>query len=273
MPAQGLQFIQLRIPPRWDPVWFEQFVRDVLSKADVRNAIEGPGVTIEGTSAERPIITATADLLDLLEQNFILATSSSFLARERVLDGEDDVVTATDEGPGGRFIIGIKTNGIGPSKFRRSVALSVVGRRQDTDGNVNDIAAADDNTFLVRRGNVLTFDGLADADIPADIARDTEVVAAASAAQAAAEATAAAALAAHVADPDPHPDYLTEAEADAAYQPVSAALAHVYRGTGSPEGVLAASIGAFYQRADGGAGTSFYVKEADDGANTGWVAK
>lgn len=43
-------------------------------------------------------------------------------------------------------------------------------------------------------------------------------------------------------------------------------------GTGSPEGVLAAPVGAQYRRTDGGAGTTFYVKESGTG-NTGWVAK
>lgn len=43
-------------------------------------------------------------------------------------------------------------------------------------------------------------------------------------------------------------------------------------GTGSPEGVVTASVGSFYSRTDGGAGTSWYVKESGSG-NTGWVAK
>lgn len=45
-----------------------------------------------------------------------------------------------------------------------------------------------------------------------------------------------------------------------------------YQGTGSPEGAVTARIGSFYSRYDGGAVTSFYVKESGTG-NTGWVAK
>jgi hypothetical protein len=48
--------------------------------------------------------------------------------------------------------------------------------------------------------------------------------------------------------------------------------AKIYAGAGSPEGVLAANPGSIYLRTDGGAGTSFYVKEANI-SNTGWVAK
>ena len=43
-------------------------------------------------------------------------------------------------------------------------------------------------------------------------------------------------------------------------------------GSGSPEGAVTAPVGAIYSRTDGGAGTSFYVKESGSG-NTGWVAK
>lgn len=46
----------------------------------------------------------------------------------------------------------------------------------------------------------------------------------------------------------------------------------VFHGEGSPEGVVTAKVGATYHRTDGGAGTSFYVKESGAGT-TGWVAK
>lgn len=43
-------------------------------------------------------------------------------------------------------------------------------------------------------------------------------------------------------------------------------------GSGTPEGAVTAPIGSTYRRSDGGAGTSFYVKESGTG-NTGWVGK
>lgn len=46
----------------------------------------------------------------------------------------------------------------------------------------------------------------------------------------------------------------------------------ISRGAGSPEGVLSARVGSTYHRIDGGAGTSFYVKESGSGS-TGWVGK
>lgn len=44
-----------------------------------------------------------------------------------------------------------------------------------------------------------------------------------------------------------------------------------FRGSGSPEGVITAPIGSYFTREDGGASTTFYVKESGTG-NTGWVA-
>jgi hypothetical protein len=45
-----------------------------------------------------------------------------------------------------------------------------------------------------------------------------------------------------------------------------------FYGSGSPESVVTASVGSTYRRTDGGAATSFYVKESGTGA-TGWAAK
>lgn len=43
-------------------------------------------------------------------------------------------------------------------------------------------------------------------------------------------------------------------------------------GTGPPEGAVSAPVGSTWRRSDGGAGTSFYVKESGTGT-TGWVGK
>lgn len=44
-----------------------------------------------------------------------------------------------------------------------------------------------------------------------------------------------------------------------------------YSGSGSPEGVVTAIVGSTYRRTNGGASTTFYIKESGSG-NTGWVA-
>lgn len=297
MAGRGLQDIPFRVPEQWDRQWFLEFIRDVLSKLDVRNAIEGAGITIEGTPDDVATLSTSEDLTDLIGQNFILATSSTFLVNERILQGESGVVSTTDAGPGGNFTISLVKGGIANAKLAARAALSVMGRATTESGEVMDIEAGSDDTvlrrvsgalaseidfgqltlgmaanslwtyaklqdgaaasvvgraaatsgvladiastvddqFLVRRSGALTFGTLVDGDIPAGIARDAEVA--------------------------------------AAYQPINAALDHVFRGSGSPEGVVTADIGSLYLRSDGGAGTSMYAKEANNGANTGWVAK
>lgn len=47
----------------------------------------------------------------------------------------------------------------------------------------------------------------------------------------------------------------------------------IYAGTGAPENRVPAPVGATYHRRDGGAGSSFYVKESGGAGKTGWVAK
>lgn len=46
----------------------------------------------------------------------------------------------------------------------------------------------------------------------------------------------------------------------------------IFKGTGSPEGVVTYGVGGLYLREDGGANTTLYIKESGVG-NTGWVAK
>jgi len=54
--------------------------------------------------------------------------------------------------------------------------------------------------------------------------------------------------------------------------PANTAGPQWFAGSGSPESVITAPVGSLYSRTNGGAGTSFYVKESGSG-NTGWVAK
>ncbi len=46
----------------------------------------------------------------------------------------------------------------------------------------------------------------------------------------------------------------------------------IFKGYGSPENVVTAGIGSFYQRLDGGATTTLYVKTSGTAAS-GWTAK
>lgn len=52
-----------------------------------------------------------------------------------------------------------------------------------------------------------------------------------------------------------------------------AGVVGIYIGTGSPETVVSAYPGSVYLRTNGGASTTFYIKESGAGTNTGWIAK
>lgn len=56
-------------------------------------------------------------------------------------------------------------------------------------------------------------------------------------------------------------------------QLVKALPVNVTAGSGSPEGVVTGSPSDVYFNTDGGAGTTFYVKESGVGTKTGWAGK
>jgi hypothetical protein len=157
------------------------------------------------------------------------------------------------------------------NSFADRAAHSVIGRSVNTSGKPADIGIAV-GQFLGHRAGVIGGFSLIDSDIPASIARDSEVTGAIATATSSITAAYIAADAAHVAASDPHPQYLTAAEGNAAYQPLAPVLSRLYTGTGSPESVVTAPVGSLYLRQDGAANTTLYVKESGTG-NTGWIAK
>jgi hypothetical protein len=144
MAGQGLQFIPLgrSIPKEWDAAWFAKFIREVLAQADVRNALEGPGISISGQPGDVATISASADVQSLLTQPYVLAQPSAFLPNERVLDGENGVVSITDNGPGTTITIGLYAAGIPYTKLNDIDELSVLGNPTDAFGPLTPINAA-----------------------------------------------------------------------------------------------------------------------------------
>lgn len=70
-------------------------------------------------------------------------------------------------------------------------------------------------------------------------------------------------------------EHVDDAATERNFNALQGALAAlgIYAGTGSPNTVVTASVGAIYRRLDGGAATSIYIKESGTATNTGWVAK
>jgi hypothetical protein len=97
-------------------------------------------------------------------------------------------------------------------KLRQSQARSVIGRAVGSAGAPADIQASTDGHYLRQAGGVLSFGTIADGDIPATVARDSEVSTAISTA-----------ISNHEAAPDPHAQYTTAAELSAAIAALSLA--------------------------------------------------
>ena len=57
----GIQDIPIAIPPEWSAEWFRTFVREVLAKADVRNAT-GSGVAVSSSGNSTAHLDASGDL-------------------------------------------------------------------------------------------------------------------------------------------------------------------------------------------------------------------
>jgi hypothetical protein len=157
----GLEKIPIRWPDKWDPVFMDRLMREVFALADVRNAIAGDGVSISGNSDQPATIATNGDIDALIDENFVLAESSTLLANARVLDGEGSVVEVDDSGPGGIIRIRIAAHGISYSKFRFGPPCSVVGRPANSTGEQTSIAASANDTLLRRVGDVLGFGQLA----------------------------------------------------------------------------------------------------------------
>ena len=64
--ASGLQDIPLRrIPDKWDPKWFADFVRDVLRFADVRNMRVANEMTLDGQSSDFATLSMSLNGIEL----------------------------------------------------------------------------------------------------------------------------------------------------------------------------------------------------------------
>jgi len=101
-----------------------------------------------------------------------------------------------------------------------SAGTSVLGRAVSSPGAPADIVAGSDGTFLKRAGSALSFTTITDGDIPANIARDSEV---------------ATAISNHEGASDPHPVYTTGVEVTTA---ISGAIT-THEGAADPHPIYA----------------------------------
>jgi hypothetical protein len=164
--AQGLDKIPIRWPAQYDPVFFERLFREVLAKADVRNAIGGLGISITGESSEPATISSSEDLQALFDADLVMAEpDTDLLPNARALAVESGVVSLTDDGPGGDLTIGIES--IPTAKLAPFAPLSVLSNAANSVGSAYPLQASANDTVLRREGDVLEF-----GQLTADMAPD-----------------------------------------------------------------------------------------------------
>lgn len=137
--------------------WADRVLLPELAKLDVRNAIQGTGISIDATPDRVATISASEDLGELFDADFVMAEASPLLPNARLLRGEGNVIDITDAGPGAGVTVGIAQHSLHGNKLRLSDGLSVVGNPASGEAEIVDIPATADDTALVRVGGVLGF--------------------------------------------------------------------------------------------------------------------
>lgn len=171
MAGQGLDRIPLRVPEQWNAAWFERFVREVLALADARNAIEGPGIQITGTSSEQAKISSSEDLTQFLTQPFVVAGESP-LVNSRVIEGDGEAITVEDGGPGANIRVALGY-ALTLDRLTQVDVLSVLGTPVNAalgQGTLQPIKSAANDTVLRRKDNALSFGEVPDGALSLNVA-------------------------------------------------------------------------------------------------------
>jgi len=192
MAGRGIQHIPIRFPasaPSWFKEWMTEFIRDVLSKLDIRNAIEGGGVSVTGNSDEVATLAADADIAALAALQYVVLALSGTVANERKLTTSAQIAV-NDGGAGGNVTLTLADGAVGSGNLESFPALSALVRRADDDGFPSPVVAGSDGQVLRRGSDLVEFGALdlasanavtgvlPDANIDAAIARDSEVTSA-----------------------------------------------------------------------------------------------
>lgn len=120
-----------RIPEQWDSRWFSEFIRDVLSLLDVRNAI-GEGITVSGQPGEVATLSSNT-----VSETYVVLSASSNLTDERILAVEAAVLGLTDNGAGSTIVISVDANGITFAKIQQ-ITGPFIGRISGT-GDIEEL--------------------------------------------------------------------------------------------------------------------------------------
>lgn len=159
MAGRGVQYIPLRVPEQWNKQWFETFVRDVLSKMDARNIVEGGGVVVSGNTDEPATLTASVDVAALTALPYVLTSLSGSVPNERKLTTSSSIAV-NDGGAGGDVTLSPVAGGISSSSLEAFPAWSVLGRTAASTGYSYPVSATLDGQVLRVGSSLLEFGAL-----------------------------------------------------------------------------------------------------------------
>ncbi len=158
--VQGIPTTSIPLNPAAFPQWFRDvFIPLWLANADVRNAVQGTGISITGNPSTAATISAAENLQALFKAPYLLAVAptDAYLLDYRVIAAQSGVLTVTDGGVLGHMTVGVAANGIGNIQLRQSAGLSIVGNSSGATANVADIVASTNGQVLGMVGGVLAF--------------------------------------------------------------------------------------------------------------------
>lgn len=104
---------------------------------------------------------------------YITLSTNGTLTNERVLAADVASFDLTDGGAGGNLTLTLKAGGVSSAQLRDSAALSVLGRGLNSVGVPGDIVAGTNGHYLRRAADTLSFGAIVDADLPANLVRNT----------------------------------------------------------------------------------------------------
>jgi hypothetical protein len=137
----GIQDIPFRIPEKWDPEWFRQFIRDVLAPADARNSL-GVGISVSGSSST--VATLSNETLD---NSFVAVAANPNLESERIL-AVDGGLSLTDNGPNLTIVVSVLTNGLVLNKIQQIATDRFLGRITAATGDIEELTATQATSML-----------------------------------------------------------------------------------------------------------------------------
>ncbi len=167
------QFQSSRVVSDGVSAWYTLYLVGTVTSVNL--TAPAAGITVSGgpITANGSITLALADDLAAVEgiatSGLAARTASNTWTTRSVAVSGGGLSVSNGDGVAGNPTVSVATNGIANTMLRQGAAVSVIGRSANTLGDVADIAAGANDTFLRRVANVLDFGALTLGMVPNDL--------------------------------------------------------------------------------------------------------